>query len=107
MELKKAFVLAAVFRAKRSAAERHNHWIVPLQFGQFSMLAGVICQFVIRAAANARVAVALLGELRFEFVAPVVRSGSLTHLIVLRFGNAFFEHLRTLAPSLGIFIFSE
>src|SRR5947207_8585828 len=41
------------------------------------------------------------------FVALLVCPGCLTHLIVLRFGDAFFEHLRTLAPSLGIFVFSE
>src|SRR5436190_19237050 len=46
-------------------------------------------------------------ELRFWFVALLVCPGCLTHLIVLRFGDAFFEHLRTLAPSLGIFVFSE
>ena len=46
-------------------------------------------------------------ELWLSFVALFVCPGCLTHLIVLRFGDAFFEHLRTLAPSLGIFIFSE
>src|SRR6266404_9303429 len=46
-------------------------------------------------------------ELWLWFVALLVRPGCLTHLIVLRFGDAFFEKLRTLAPSLGIFIFSE
>ena len=46
-------------------------------------------------------------ELSPWFVALLVCPGCLTHLIVLRFGDAFFEHLRTLAPSLGIFIFSE
>src|SRR5205814_6882779 len=46
-------------------------------------------------------------ELWFWFVALLVRPGCLTHLIVLRFADAFFEHLRTFAPSLGIFIFSE
>src|SRR5207247_8876394 len=46
-------------------------------------------------------------ELWLWFVALLVCPGCLTHLIVLRFGDAFFEHLRTLAPSLGIFIFSE
>src|SRR5439155_6728963 len=46
-------------------------------------------------------------ELWLRFVALLVRPGCLTHLIVLRFGDAFFEHLRTFAPSLGIFIFSE
>jgi len=46
-------------------------------------------------------------ELWLWFVALLFRPGCLTHLIVLGFGDAFFEHLRTLAPSLGIFIFSE
>src|SRR5206468_8963052 len=46
-------------------------------------------------------------ELWLGFVALLVRPGCLTHLIVLSFGDAFFEHLGTLAPSLGIFIFSE
>src|SRR6266404_8318674 len=46
-------------------------------------------------------------ELWLWFVALLVRQGCLTHLIVLRFADAFFEHLRTLAPSLSIFIFSE
>ena len=46
-------------------------------------------------------------ELWFQFVALLFRLGCPTHLIVLRFADAFFEHLRTLAPSLGIFIFSE
>ena len=41
------------------------------------------------------------------FVAVLVCPGCLTHLIVLRFADAFFEHLRTLAPALGIFVFSE
>jgi hypothetical protein len=41
------------------------------------------------------------------FVAVLVCPGCLTHLIVFRFGDAFFEKLRTLAPSLGIFIFSQ
>jgi len=41
------------------------------------------------------------------FVALLVCPGCLTHLIVLRFSDAFLEHLRTLASSLGIFIFSE
>src|SRR4029077_17013514 len=43
----------------------------------------------------------------FQLVAVLVCPGCLTHLIVLRFADAFFEHLRTLASSLGIFIFSE
>src|SRR5438552_15533016 len=46
-------------------------------------------------------------ELSLWFVALLVRPGCLTHLIVLRFGDAFFEHLRTLAPSLGIFVLPE
>jgi hypothetical protein len=46
-------------------------------------------------------------ELSPWFVALLFRPGCLTHLIVLGFGDAFFEHLRTLAPSLGIFVFSE
>ena len=46
-------------------------------------------------------------QLWFQFVATLVRPGCLTHLIVLRFAHAFFEHLRTLAPSLGIFVFSD
>ena len=46
-------------------------------------------------------------ELWFWFVALLVRPGCLTHLIMLRFVDAFFEHLRTLASSLGILIFSE
>src|SRR5213080_3438985 len=46
-------------------------------------------------------------ELRFWFVALLVCPGCLTHLIVLRFADAFFEKLGTLAPSLGIFIFAE
>src|SRR5207237_3619946 len=41
------------------------------------------------------------------FVALFVRPGCLAHLIVLRFADAFFDKLGTLAPSLGIFIFSE
>src|ERR1700693_1417231 len=50
---------------------------------------------------------ALSLQLWFWFVALLVCRGCLTHLIVLRFGDAFLEHLRTLAPSLGIFVFSE
>jgi len=46
-------------------------------------------------------------ELFLWFVAVLVRPGCLTHLIVLGFGDAFLEHLRALASSLGIFIFSE
>ena len=46
-------------------------------------------------------------ELWLCFVALLVRPGCLTHLIVLGFGDAFLEHLRALASSLGIFIFSE
>ena len=46
-------------------------------------------------------------ELWLWFVALLFCPGCLTHLIVLCFADAFFEHLRTLAPSLGIFIFSE
>jgi len=41
------------------------------------------------------------------FVALLICPGCLTHLIVFRFADAFLEQLRTLAPSLGIFIFSE
>src|SRR5947208_1306605 len=55
----------------------------------------------------ARITVARARELWFWFVALLVRPGCLTHLIVLRFGDAFFEHLCTLASSLGIFVFSE
>ena len=57
--------------------------------------------------AAAEITVARACELSLWFVALLVRPGCLTHLIVLRFGDAFFEHLRTLTPSLGIFIFSE
>src|SRR6266700_1032622 len=46
-------------------------------------------------------------ELWLRFAALLVCPGCLTHLIVLRFGNAFLEHLRTLAPAFGIFVFSE
>src|SRR5436189_3923966 len=46
-------------------------------------------------------------ELWLPFVALLVRPGCLAHLIVLRFGDAFFEHLRALASSLSIFIFAE
>ena len=46
-------------------------------------------------------------ELSLWSVALLVCPGCLTHLIVLRFADAFLEHLRTFAPSLGIFIFSE
>src|SRR6266487_1709694 len=46
-------------------------------------------------------------ELWLWFVAVLVRPGCLAHLIVLRFGDAFFEKLGTLAPTLGIFIFAE
>jgi hypothetical protein len=46
-------------------------------------------------------------ELWLWFVALLFYPGCLTHLIVLRFGDAFFEHLRTLASALGIFVFSE
>jgi hypothetical protein len=46
-------------------------------------------------------------QLWLWFVALLVCPGCLTHLIVLRFSDAFFEKLGTLAPSLGIFIFSE
>src|SRR6266403_6392391 len=46
-------------------------------------------------------------ELWFQFVALLFRLGSPAHLVVFRFADAFFEHLRTLAPSLGIFVFSE
>src|SRR6266566_4635637 len=53
------------------------------------------------------ISIALSRELWFQFVALLVRASCLTHLIVLRFADAFFEHLRTLAPSLGIFVFSE
>ena len=45
-------------------------------------------------------------ELRLWFVALLFCPGCLAHLIVLRFGDAFLEHLRTLAPSLVIFVFS-
>src|SRR5439155_24435880 len=55
----------------------------------------------------AGITVAVSRELWFEFVDLLVRASCLTHLIVLRFADAFFEHLRTLAPSLGIFVFCE
>src|SRR6266404_5660342 len=58
-------------------------------------------------ARTAGITVAVSRELWFQFVALLVRPGCPKHLIVLRFADAFFEHLRTLAPSLGIFIFSE
>src|SRR6266550_756908 len=58
-------------------------------------------------ARTAGITVAVSRELWFQFVALLFRLGCPTHLIVFRFANAFFEHLRTLAPSLGIFIFSE
>jgi hypothetical protein len=57
--------------------------------------------------AAAEITVARACELSLWFVALLVRPGCLTHLIVLCFADAFFEKLRTLAPSLGIFIFSE
>src|SRR6478752_371665 len=53
------------------------------------------------------ISVAVSRELWFQFVAFLVCLGCLTHLIVFRFADAFLEHLRTLAPSLGIFIFSK
>ena len=62
---------------------------------------------IVGGTAVAGITVARARELWFWFVALLVCPGCLTHLIVLRFGDAFFEHLRTLAPSLGIFIFSE
>src|SRR5437899_12749472 len=46
-------------------------------------------------------------ELWFWVVALLACPGCLTHWIMFRFGDAFFEKLGTLAPSLGIFIFSE
>src|SRR6266487_6881763 len=58
-------------------------------------------------ARTAGITLAVSRELWFPFVAVLVRLGCPTHLIVFRFADAFFEHLRTLAPSLGIFIFSE
>ena len=44
-------------------------------------------------------------ELSLWFVALLVCPECLTHLIVLRFADAFIEKLRTLAPSLVIFVF--
>src|SRR6266568_3880352 len=58
-------------------------------------------------ARTAGITLAVSRELWFPFVAVLFRLGCPTHLIVFRFADAFFEHLRTLAPSLGIFIFSE
>ena len=46
--------------------------------------------------------VARARELFLCFVALLVRPGCLTHLIALRFADAFFKKLRTLAPSLGV-----
>ena len=57
--------------------------------------------------AAAEVTVARGCELSLWFVALLVCPGCLTHLIVLRFVDAFLEHLRTFASSLGIFVFSE
>jgi hypothetical protein len=53
-----------------------------------------------------RTAAELRRNLWFSFVALLVCPGGLPHLIVLRFVDAFFEHLRTFAPSLVIFVFS-
>src|SRR4029077_14875464 len=41
------------------------------------------------------------------FVALLIRLSCPKHLIVLRFIAAFFVHLRSLASSFGIFIFTE
>jgi hypothetical protein len=46
-------------------------------------------------------------ELRLWFVALLLLPRCLAHLIVLRFGDAFFEKLRTLAPSIVIFVSSS
>jgi hypothetical protein len=59
------------------------------------------------ALSHAGITAARARELWLWFVALLVCLGCLTHLIVLRIGDAFLEHLRTLAPSLGIFIFSQ
>ena len=56
---------------------------------------------------RAGITVARARESLLWFVVLLVRPRCLTHLIVLRFADAFFEKLRTLAPSLGIFVFSE
>src|SRR5439155_19492733 len=52
------------------------------------------------------VTIAVISQELF-FVALLIRFGCPTHLIVLRFVEPFFEHLRGLASSLGIFIFTE
>ena len=56
--------------------------------------------------AAAAITVARTCELSLWFVALLVCPGCLTHLIVLRFADAFFEKLRTLAPSIVIFVSS-
>ena len=48
-----------------------------------------------------------LGESRFLLVAFLLLFGCAKHLIVLRFVDAFLVHLRGLASSFGIFIFTE
>jgi hypothetical protein len=60
-------------------------------------------EYLVRFEARAaRITVARASELLLWFVALFVCPGCLTHLIVFRFGDAFFKKLRTFAPSLGI-----
>ena len=60
-------------------------------------------EYLVRFEARAaRITVARARQLWLWFVAFLVGPGYLTHLIVLRFADAFFEKLRTFAPSLGI-----
>ena len=53
------------------------------------------------------ITVARARKLWLWFVALLIRLGCLTHLIVLRFADAFFEHLGTLAPSFAILVFAK
>jgi hypothetical protein len=47
MELQQPFGLTAVFWAEAAAAKDENHGILSLQFGEFSMLRGVVAKLIV------------------------------------------------------------
>ena len=47
MKFNKSFSLPAVLGAETSAAEDENHWVLSLQFGEFSMLRRMIAELIV------------------------------------------------------------
>jgi hypothetical protein len=99
-------VLCLNWRSNHLHRAGHDSSFATNPFGEVRLVTGTDWNFRVRHIAAGRT-VDEIDELWLWFVALLIRPGCLTHLIVLRFADAFLEHLRTLAASLGIFIFSK